>query len=131
MTAHTSYYLRISLLALAVALLVTCLGIPGCRGGEDGGIVEDLFIRRYRCNIDENHGVVRVVGEVENKGKQPVAEVEVRAIPRSPSGSRRGENMTVLRNIKPGERRTFSLTVTSHGRAASVQLELTKPAAPP
>ncbi len=131
MTVYPSYYLRISLLALAAAISVSCLGIAGCRGKEDGGTVEDLFIRRYRCNIDENHGVVRVVGEVENKGKRPVAEVEVRAIPCSPSGSRRGENMTVLRNIKPGERRIFSLTVTSHGRATSVQLELTRPTAPP
>ena len=131
MTQEHCHYLRTRVLALAVGILVSGLGNCGCRGTDQQGSVDDLAIRRYRYNIDEDRGIVRVVGEVENQGKVPVAEVEVRGILRSPSGSKRGENMTVLQNIGPHQRRIFSLTITSHGRTSSVELELAPPPIPP
>lgn len=131
MSADRYHYLRVWALALAVGICVGCLGSCGCKGGDKEGSIEDLFIRRHRTNIDKDHGVVRVVGEVENTGPGPVKEVEVHAILRRSSGSKCGMNMTVLKNIEPGELRTFSLTVTSHGRTSSVQLELAEPSPPP
>ncbi len=131
MAIERNHCLHICTLTLAVGMCVGALGSCGCRGEEKEGSIEDLFIGRYRYNIDKNQSVVRVVGEVENKGSALVKAVEVHAILHSSGGSRRGMNMIVLKDIAPGELRTFSLTVTSHGRTSTVQLELAEAPGPP
>ena len=129
MTGSRGHYLWVWSLVLAASILVSCLG--GCGDEANQGSIDDLFIRRYRVNIDEAHDVVQVVGEVENRGSARVAMVEVHATPRSASGSKRGWNKAVLENLGPGERRLFSLNVTTRGRTSSVELKLAAPPASP
>jgi len=48
----------------------------------------------------------------------------------SAGGDKAGENSTLLRDIKPGEKRDFALNVTSHGRTHDVMLEVREPQNP-
>lgn len=128
MTAHHYHRPQTWVVALAAVVCASCL--TGCGKGNEQGAIDDLSIRGHRVNIDEAHEVVRVVAEVENRGSAPVAAVEVHAIPRSAGGSKRGENIILLKNIKPGERRVFSLRATTRPPTASVELKLVEPRGP-
>jgi hypothetical protein len=75
-------------------------------------------------NVDVKHGVVRVDGEVVNRGPAPVPAIEVRAVLVGSSGEARGENTTeVLHDLAPGEARTFSVLVGNHGGVSRVDLK--------
>jgi len=102
--------------------LLLALTAGGCGRGPESQPL-NLEITRQRWNVDERAGLVRIVGEVVNRGPKPVAEVEVRAILIGTSGEARGENTTpILRNLAPGEKRQFALNVRSHGEVVRVEL---------
>lgn len=116
------------------ALLLLCLGglcvAPGCRRGAGGGEFDDLTISSRRFNIDEDRGLVRIYGRLDNPGTGHFHRVEVHAILRSAGGDKRGENSVLLENVKPADKRTFALVVTSHGRVSDVELEVRNPVSP-
>ena len=118
------------LLLLGLWGLSAVLLLSGCRGGAGKANLNDLFISSYRYNMDEDRGVVRVYGRLDNTGQGRFREAEVHAVLRSASGDKRGENSVVLQSIRPGEKRNFTLTVTSHDRAKEVVLEVRKPEQP-
>ena len=68
MIVRRSYWLRASTAALAATVLASCLPIAGCRGEDERGTIEDLFVCRHRYNIDEDDGKVRVVGKKRDVG---------------------------------------------------------------
>ncbi len=127
--------LAVSLLAALVAVT----GLVACRprSPEAGSPYDNLQITRYRYVIDDHQGIGRVFAEVQNSGKSDVREVEARAFLRSRGGEIRGENATVLRNLKPGERRAFSVEIAAHGKATDVVIQFQpvgakpEPQAPP
>lgn len=109
---------------LASVLLGLLLGViaGGCGRAPESQPL-NLEITRQRWNVDDRAGVVRIVGEVVNRGSAPVREVEIRATLIGTSGEARGENTTpILRNLAPGEKRQFALNVRSHGGVARVEL---------
>lgn len=105
---------RVLLLAWLSQLLLGCAPPPPQS--------PDLEITRWRYNLDEKHEVVRVVGEIVNHSEAPVPEVEIYATLLSSAGSKRGVNMQVVHNLRPAEKRTFALNVTSRGRTSRVEL---------
>ncbi len=113
--------------AILLAIVAGLVVAGGCVGRGGAGKASDVFVHRYRYNIDEEHNLVRVFGELENRGQYPVQAVVVKAIIRNRSYSKTGENIVVVKNIKPRERRTFSLTVTSHGGASTVECQVMEP----
>lgn len=108
--------------AAALVLLSAALGLmAGCRRTPEAATA--LEITRQRWNVDEKAGVVRVVGEIANRGQTPVVGVEVKALLRGASGEARGENLSeVLRDLRPGEKRQFAVDIRSHGGVSSVEL---------
>ena len=119
--------------SLARWLLVFSLGLlvlPGCLQRAPAGQISDLLISNRRFNIDNDRGLVRVVGRLQNTGPGKFRAVEVHAQLVSASGDRRGENSVLLERIKPGETRDFALTVTSHARVADVLLDVREPETP-
>ena len=124
-----SYKLR-NWFLLCLLGLSSLLSLAGCRGGAGRGDLKDLFVSNRRYNIDEQKGIVRVYGRLENTGQGHFKEVEVHAILRSARGEKRGENSVILQNIRPAEKRTFALTVTSHSRVSDVELQIRKPEQP-
>lgn len=120
---------RIGFAGLAWLALGAVLVVGGCRGAVRANL-NDLFISKQRYNLDENKGIVRIYAMIENTGQAHFKQVEVHAILRSAGGEKRGENNVLLQNIRPLEKRTFSLTVTSHAPASDVVLEIRKPVQP-
>ncbi|MFP3903143.1 MAG: FxLYD domain-containing protein [Armatimonadota bacterium] len=107
-----------------IALLATTaiIAVAGCGPRYPEGSVDDLFVARKHFIIDNEKGMARVFAEVKNTGDGLVKKVRMEAILRSSDGDKRGTNNVVLENIKPGETRTFSLTVTSHSRGHTVEI---------
>jgi hypothetical protein len=124
---HNGRRNRLLLCALLGLCLSGCLILPGCPGRAPKGTADDLFISNQRFNIDEDRGLVRVYGRLDNAGTGHFAKVEVHAILRSAGGDKRGENNVTLEDLKPGERRNFAVTVTSHDRVSDVELEVRTP----
>lgn len=119
---------------MALSLLGICLAgmvvLAGCRGGSRKGALDELFISNHRFNIDEQAGVVRIYGRLDNAGEGHFAAIDVYATLRSTSGDSRGENKVELKDIKPHEQRPFALVVTSHDRVSDVDLEVRSPSSP-
>lgn len=112
--------LRLPALFLGATALALAVG-AGCR--QAAAPEPKLEITRLRWNVDEKAGVVRVVGEIVNRGEVVVREVEVKAVLLGSSDEPRGENLTpVLRDLRPGEKRQFAVNVRSHGGVARVEL---------
>ncbi len=111
-------------------LVVVALSVAGssCLRRASLGTAEDVVVRRYRYNIDEDRNLVRVFGEVSNTGDGHVPAIVVKIVVRDRRYNKTGENIITLENIKPGERRTFSQTVTSHGGASKVECQVMEPA---
>ncbi len=109
-----------ALLPAVTVVLLTVLGLA-CSRTPPGG-VDDLFVTNKRFNIDNDAGVVRVYAQVENTGRGAVREARMEAILRSADGSKRGANNVILKDIAPGEKRDFSIVVTSHSKAADVEI---------
>lgn len=106
------------LLLTATALT---LALAGCR--QAAAPEPKLEITRQRWNVDEKAGIVRVVGELANRGETVILEVEVKAVLLGASDEPRGENTTpVLRDLRPGEKRQFAVNVRSHGGVSRVEL---------
>ena len=118
----------------AWAVLCLCLSgsllLSGCPGAAQKGTAADLFISNQRFNIDEDRGLVRVYGRLDNAGTAQFAKVEIHAILRSAGGDKRGENNVTLEDLGPRERRNFAVTVTSHDRVSDVELEVRTPGQP-
>ncbi len=106
----------------AILLLLAALSlVAGCRQAPE--TATDLEITRQMWNVDEKAGVVRVVGELANRGQTPVSAVEVKATLRGASGAARGENISeVLRDLRAGEKRQFALNIRNHGGVSRVEL---------
>jgi hypothetical protein len=121
---------RSLLFAAILAAAVVSLGATGCRARAPQGKLDELFIGEHRFNIDEDRGLVRIYGRLDNAGAGRFREVEVHALLRSTSGDKRGENTIALADIKPHEQRNFALTVTSHARVSDVELEIKSPETP-
>ncbi len=109
-----------ALLPAVTVGLLTVLGLACSR--TPPGSVDDLFVTNKRFNIDNEAGVVRVYARVENTGKGIVREAKMEATLRSADGSKRGANNVILKDIAPGEKRDFSIIVTSHSQAADVDI---------
>lgn len=114
------------LLGLSLGLIV----LPGCLQRTPAGQLSDLLISNRRFNIDDDRGLVRVVGRIENTGAGRFRAVEVHALLVSAGGDRRGENSILLEHLRPGEKRDFALTVTSHARVSDVLLDVREPSKP-
>ncbi len=99
---------------------LVCAG--GCGPRYRAGSIEDLFVSKQRYNIDKDKGVVRVFAQVENTGEGLIREVKMEAVLLSADGDKRGTNNVVVENIKPGEKRNFSIAVTSHSRSHKVEI---------
>lgn len=116
---------------MMLTLLITCLAalfvLGGCRAGGHRGTLDELFIGNHRFNIDEEGGVVRIYGRLDNAGEGHFSAVDVYATLRSAGGDSRGENKVELKDIKPHEQRPFALVVTSHDRVSDVELEIRSP----
>jgi hypothetical protein len=104
--------------------------LAGCRGGSRKGTLDELFVSNHRFNIDEQAGVVRIYGRLDNAGAGHFAAIDVYATLRSTNGDSRGENKVELKDIKPHEQRPFALVVTSHDRVSDVDLEVRSPSSP-
>lgn len=113
---------------LALTCLLAWLA-AGCRP-QAAGDLQELVIANRRFVIDSDRNVVRVYGRLENTGEHRFRQVEVRAFLKSTGGNRRGENMIILENIAPREKRTFALSITSHSRVNDVILEIRQPDQP-
>ena len=109
---------RAARFALGLALAAILGGCPAPKPAA----VPSLEFTRYRVNVDDKHAVARVVGEVVNHGEQRLREIEVHATLVGGGGTERGENMVPLKNLLPGEARTFALNVTTHGTVTGVRL---------
>jgi hypothetical protein len=106
----------------ALLLPALALGLLGCRAPA-AAPPPNLEIPRFRWNADEGAGVVRVAGEVVNRGQTTVPQIEVKADLLGTSGESRGENITpILRDLAPGEKRPFALNIKSHGGVSRVDL---------
>lgn len=109
-----------SLLPTVTVFLLAVLGAACSR--TPPGSVDDLFITNKRFNIDNDSGVVRVYARVENTGQGPVREARMEAVLRSADGNKRGTNNVILKDIAAGEKREFSVVVTSHSQATDVEI---------
>jgi hypothetical protein len=114
-------------LILALGLLCLTAALTGCPGRARKPNIADVFVSNQRFSIDNDRGLVQVYGRLDNTGQSRFRQVEVHAILRSAGGEKRGENSLLLQNIKPLEKRNFSLPVTSHSRATDVILEVREP----
>jgi hypothetical protein len=128
MSIHLTACSRSTCACLALACLLAGVA-AGCRQ-QAAGDLQELVIANRRFVIDTDRNVVRVYGRLENIGDHRFRQVEVRAFLKSTGGNRRGENLIVLENIAPREKRTFSLSITSHSRVNDVILEIRQPEQP-
>lgn len=111
-------------------LVALCLLASGCGCGKRGGgsgAIGQLRQTRLRFVADERKATCYIVAEVKNAGRLPVREVKVTATLTSRDGRSRGLNHTFLRDIRPGERRVFYMTVTTHGSFHNVRLTFHDP----
>jgi len=106
------------------------LTLSGCGGARTTSSIDSLEVRRYRWYVDDVKTKVWVVGEVQNSGEAIVTGVEVHATLHNSQGSLRGKNMVLLKDLQPGENRTFNLGITRRGGTATVTLELKQPQEP-
>ena len=109
------------LLGLALTALLS-----GCR--QPPTVTPDLEFTRFRVNVDDKRALARVVGEIVNRGKTTVPEIEIHATLVGAGGSERGENMVPMRDLGPGESRAFALNITTHGAVSNVKLRWEFPA---
>ena len=119
-------------LLCALCLTWALIGSAGCgrRPAAPTGDIAKLHVDRYRYNLDPKHHTARVLGEVSNSGTLPVAEAMVVATLRGPGGEERGVNRAIVRDIRPGQPRAFSMTITGHGKERDVDFRITDPRAP-
>lgn len=121
---------RLSNLLLLLTLMAVAALAAGCSRNGGNGEFGDLFISKHRWVEDEERELVHVYGELQNTGDSRFREVEIHATLRSPARSNRGENSVILQNIRPREKRLFSLSINSRDSVSSVELQVRKPEAP-
>ncbi|MCE5218620.1 FxLYD domain-containing protein [bacterium] len=115
------------LLACLLGALAGGCGTRAPRVTED---IANLRIDRYRYNLDEEHHLARVMAEIVNHGDRPVKEAMVIVTLRGPGGEERGINRVVVTDIKPGQPKVFTITVTGHGKERDVEFRIARPGAP-
>jgi hypothetical protein len=115
-------------LGFAAVLVVLATAGCGCgRRAEKRGTADQLAQKRLMFSSDEKGRTCYVKAEVENVGDLPINRAKITATLRSSSGKPRGVNHCFLRDVKPGERRTCSLTVAAHDSFQHVELSFTDP----
>lgn len=119
---------------LSFRLLVGCLALvaacPGCGCGRrppGPGAASQLRQVRLMMAPDSRNRTCYVVAEVENAGRLPIRRAKVTATLMSAGGKARGMNHYFIADLKPGERRTFSMTVEAHGSFRDVVLSFHEP----
>ena len=114
---------------MALVAMATGAAGPGCGRGRTGNHsdVSELYIARYRFNIDETQDIARIVAEICNPTDQPVKEAVVTAILLARGGEQRGENKAIIRDLRANDTTVFSMTVTTHGRERDVQFRISPP----
>jgi hypothetical protein len=110
---------------LALGLVATGCGC-GKRQGKWGS-VDQLRQTRLRYAVEERKATCYITAEVENTGELPVREVVVTATLSSKSGKRRWYNTATLRDVRPHEKRTFYMTVGTHGSFHRAELTFGEP----
>lgn len=122
-TTPSSRAITVAFVALAAsAACLVALLLPGCGLRYPAGSIDDLFVSSKRYVIDKDKGVVYAFARVENTGDGIIREVKMEAVIRSPDGNKRGTNNTILKDIKPGEKRDFSVVITSHSQGHTVEI---------
>ncbi len=115
---------------LGAAAVVGLLATPGCGCGKRGskhGTADQLRQTRLMFSPSEKGRTCYLKAEVENTGRLRIPRVKVTATLRSATGKPRGINHCFLKDVKPGERRMFSLTVSAHDSFKHVELSFSDP----
>jgi len=115
---------------LGVSLVLVCLGAVGCGCGKRAGrygTVDQLRQGRLMFSPDGKGRTCYLKAEVENTGELRVRQVKVTATLRSATGKPRGINHCLLKDVGPGERRTFSMTISAHDSFQHVELSFSDP----
>jgi hypothetical protein len=112
-------------LVASAAYLVVFLP-AGCGLRYPAGSLDDLFVSNKRYVIDKDKGLVHAFARVENTGEGIIREVKMEAVIRSPDGNKRGTNNVILKDIKPGEKRDFSVVITSHSQGHTIEITATE-----
>ena len=127
---HAGHPQKVLRHTLAVSLAVLSTAVAGCgcgRRASERGSPDQLVQKRLMFSSDEKGRTCYVKAEVENGGELSVPRVKVTATLKSATGKPRGINHCFLKDIKPGERRTFSLTVSAHDSFEHVELSFGEP----
>jgi hypothetical protein len=113
---------------IPIALALVALAPSGCgRRHGDAGAISQLRQVRLMTAPDSKNGRCFVVAEIANAGTKPVRRAKVTVTLMSAGGKLRGVNHHFVEDVKPGEHRTFSLTVQAHGSFREVQLTFHDP----
>ncbi len=119
-----AYFPLVALLGLLASVGAGC----GCGRRHQGrGTAAQLRQVRLMTAPDSRNRTCYVVAQVENGGQWPIRKAKVAATLLSAGGKPRGVNYYFLSDMKPGERRTFSMTVEAHGSFRDVQLSFHEP----
>jgi len=112
----------------AVGLLSAAVAGCGCgKRTPKADSLGQLRVTRLRWAQEPRKAVCYVAAEIENTGKTSVREVRVTATLLSGGGKSRGTNNAFLKDIKPGERRTLYMSVTTTGAFRRVTLSFHDP----
>lgn len=121
---------RVGMELLGAAAVLALAVAPGCGCGKRGpkhGTAEQLRQRRLMFSSNEKGRTCYIVAEVENTGELPVPRARATATLKSATGKIRGVNHHLLKDVKPGEIRTFSMTVSAHDSFQHVELSFADP----
>lgn len=121
---------QVGMQLLGAALVLSLFAAPGCGCGKRGskyGTADQLRQRRLMFSSNEKGRTCYIVAEVENTGSLPIPRARVTATLTSAAGKRRGVNHHLLKDVKPGETRTFSMTVSAHDSFQHVELSFADP----
>ena len=108
-----------------IAAACAALLLSGCGGPR--GSLDQINIVQYRYNVDEAHGLVRVLGVARNTGSERTPKAEIVATLRGRTGSLKGQNRCELPSLDAGAQRLFSLLITSHGKVDAVDMVVVPP----
>ncbi len=110
--------------------LTTLVLSVGCRRKNGDVDVSELVIMRYRLNVDDAQRVARIMAEVTNTGKRTVPEATITAVLQGPGDDPYNSGDAVVKKLKPGEKRPFSIQIDAKGRERDVEFIISGPKDP-